>query len=187
MPRKGWDPDQSGWTQLFGPWPRAERNQSAVPALGQWRVPKRGRWRQPLPCRVFSLDNTNNLFSGLRSGSILSTRNEPNLFPSQSRVRHDCKGRKSKFLRNIKGSQHHHPHWAAKLNCCNLSWHTCAAGKDPFGSSMLRRGWKSMEVPTGWVHVLRGPRPLSQQWPMAQTVNHGSQPSAPRSSSPNSS
>ena len=42
-----------------------------------------------------------------------------------------------------------------------------------------------MEVPTDWVQILRGPRPPSQKWPMAQPivrVSHG-QPSAARSSS----
>ena len=29
---------------------------------------------------------------------------------------------------------------------------------------MPRRGWSTMDVPTGWVQVLRGPRPPSQKW-----------------------
>ena len=33
-----------------------------------------------------------------------------------------------------------------------------------------------MEVPTGWVQVLRGPRPPSQKWPMAQPVQRPRQP-----------
>ena len=30
---------------------------------------------------------------------------------------------------------------------------------------MPRRGWQAIDVPTGWVQVLRGPRPPSQKWP----------------------
>ena len=30
---------------------------------------------------------------------------------------------------------------------------------------MGRRGWKSLDTPTGWVQVIRGPRPPSVQWP----------------------
>ena len=33
-----------------------------------------------------------------------------------------------------------------------------------------------MEVPTGWVQILRGPRPPSQKWPMAQPVQRPRQP-----------
>ena len=30
---------------------------------------------------------------------------------------------------------------------------------------MVRRGWSALDVPSGWIQVLRGPRPPSQQWP----------------------
>ena len=33
---------------------------------------------------------------------------------------------------------------------------------------MVRRGWQSMDVPSGWIQVLRGPRPKSVQWPLAK-------------------
>ena len=32
---------------------------------------------------------------------------------------------------------------------------------------MVRRGWSQIDVPTGWVQILRGPRPPSAQWPRA--------------------
>ena len=32
---------------------------------------------------------------------------------------------------------------------------------------MVRKGWQSMDVPSGWIQVLRGPRPKSVQWPLA--------------------
>ena len=32
---------------------------------------------------------------------------------------------------------------------------------------MPRRGWRAVEVPEGWLQVLRGPRPASVQWPRA--------------------
>ena len=32
---------------------------------------------------------------------------------------------------------------------------------------MPHRGWSAMELPCGWVQVLRGPRPNSVRWPMA--------------------
>ena len=32
---------------------------------------------------------------------------------------------------------------------------------------MPRRGWQQLDVPSGWVRVLRGPRPKSEQWPRA--------------------
>ena len=32
---------------------------------------------------------------------------------------------------------------------------------------MVRRGWHQMEVPSGWVQVLRGPRPRAEKWPLA--------------------
>ena len=33
-----------------------------------------------------------------------------------------------------------------------------------------------MEVPTGWVQILRGPRPPSQKWPIAQPMQRPRQP-----------
>ena len=33
---------------------------------------------------------------------------------------------------------------------------------------MPRKGWRTIEVPDGWLQVLRGPRPLAERWPMAQ-------------------
>ena len=41
---------------------------------------------------------------------------------------------------------------------------------------MPRRGWKQFDVPSGWVRVLRGPRPPSERWPVAHrpsSVGHG--------------
>ena len=43
---------------------------------------------------------------------------------------------------------------------------------------MGRRGWKSLDTPTGWVQIIRGPRPPSVQWPRVgqqsrQLVQHG--------------
>ena len=32
---------------------------------------------------------------------------------------------------------------------------------------MPRRGWQQFDVPSGWVRVLRGPRPPSERWPVA--------------------
>ena len=32
---------------------------------------------------------------------------------------------------------------------------------------MPRRGWSAMDVPNGWVQIIRGPRPKSVQWPKA--------------------
>ena len=31
---------------------------------------------------------------------------------------------------------------------------------------MVRRGWTQVEVPGGWLQLVRGPRPKSEQWPM---------------------
>ena len=33
---------------------------------------------------------------------------------------------------------------------------------------MGREGWTSMDVPSGWVQVIRGPKPPSQRWPQVQ-------------------
>ena len=55
---------------------------------------------------------------------------------------------------------------------------------------MPRRGWQQMDVPTGWVRVIRGPRPPSEKWPAARPVSVGrwrsgqqSKPSPPKSAS----
>ena len=31
--------------------------------------------------------------------------------------------------------------------------------------AMVRKGWSSLDVPSGWVQIIRGPRPPSQRWP----------------------
>ena len=33
---------------------------------------------------------------------------------------------------------------------------------------MVRKGCQSMDVPSGWIQALRGPRPKSLQWPLAK-------------------
>ena len=33
---------------------------------------------------------------------------------------------------------------------------------------MPRRGWRAVETPAGWYEVIRGPRPSSVKWPVAQ-------------------
>ena len=33
---------------------------------------------------------------------------------------------------------------------------------------MVRRGWTALDVASGWIQVLRGPRPPSQQWPSSK-------------------
>ena len=44
---------------------------------------------------------------------------------------------------------------------------------------MVRRVWRAVEIPQGWFNVIRGPRPPSERWPMAQgnrqppKVDHG--------------
>ena len=38
----------------------------------------------------------------------------------------------------------------------------------PYKSVLMpRRGWRAVEVPEGWLQVIRGPRPASVQWPRA--------------------
>ena len=40
---------------------------------------------------------------------------------------------------------------------------------------MPRRGWRAVEVPEGWLQVIRGPRPASVRWPRAaQNLNRES-------------
>ena len=55
---------------------------------------------------------------------------------------------------------------------------------------MPRRGWKSMEVPTGWVQILRGPRAaiteVAHGTTRAASASATGQPSAARSSSSHS-
>ena len=31
---------------------------------------------------------------------------------------------------------------------------------------LVRKGWTQVEVPGGWLQLIRGPRPKSEQWPM---------------------
>ena len=35
---------------------------------------------------------------------------------------------------------------------------------------MPRKGWRAVETPAGWYEVIRGPRPPSVKWPMAQPI-----------------
>ena len=53
----------------------------------------------------------------------------------------------------------------------------------PVSRSMVRKGWSAMDVPSGWVQVLRGPRPPSQKWPPAKrnavTESRGQRQGAP--------
>ena len=53
---------------------------------------------------------------------------------------------------------------------------------------MVRKGWTKMDVPDGWVQIIRGPRPRSVQWPSVgrQEVPMRSQPSIskPREKAP---
>ena len=41
---------------------------------------------------------------------------------------------------------------------------------------MVRKGWTHVEVPNGWVQLIRGPRPKSVQWPRA----HDRKPQQPQ-------
>ena len=45
---------------------------------------------------------------------------------------------------------------------------------------MPRKGWSTMEVPSGWLQVIRGPRPRSVQWPRASAPPRQSNESQPR-------
>ena len=38
---------------------------------------------------------------------------------------------------------------------------------------MVRRGWQQLNVPTGWVQILRGPRPKAEKWPAASAIVPG--------------
>ena len=37
---------------------------------------------------------------------------------------------------------------------------------------MPRRGWSTMEVPDGWLQLIRGPRPKSERWPRRTPQTH---------------
>ena len=57
---------------------------------------------------------------------------------------------------------------------------------------MVRRGWSHVDIPNGWVQLIRGPRPKSVQWPRAskegkpqQQVRQQVRPSRPVGSSRN--
>ena len=39
---------------------------------------------------------------------------------------------------------------------------------------MVQRGWQQLDVPTGWVQILRGPRPKAEKWPAASANVQGS-------------
>ena len=39
--------------------------------------------------------------------------------------------------------------------------------------SMVRRGWSTVEVPSGWLQVIRGPKPPAVRWPPANKVSVG--------------
>ena len=39
---------------------------------------------------------------------------------------------------------------------------------------MVHRGWHQLDVPTGWVQILRGPRPKAEKWRAASAKNQGS-------------
>ena len=41
---------------------------------------------------------------------------------------------------------------------------------------MVREGWTQVEVPNGWVQIIRGPRPKSVQWPRASEDGKPQQP-----------
>ena len=40
---------------------------------------------------------------------------------------------------------------------------------------MVRKGWTQVEVPNGWVQLIRGPRPKAAQWPRAPKSSDGKQ------------
>ena len=46
-------------------------------------------------------------------------------------------------------------------------------------STMVRKGWTSVEVPDGWLQVIRGKRPPSVQWPRAGSQQHARQTGKP--------
>ena len=44
---------------------------------------------------------------------------------------------------------------------------------------MVRRGWSTVEVPSGWLQVIRGPRPPAARWPSAHKGSVQRSPSKP--------
>ena len=44
---------------------------------------------------------------------------------------------------------------------------------------MVRRGWSTVEVPNGWLQVIRGPRPPAARWPSAPKGSVQRSPSKP--------
>ena len=42
---------------------------------------------------------------------------------------------------------------------------------------MGRRGWTKVEVPDGWLQVIRGPRPRSEKWPLLTGPRSAAPPS----------
>ena len=36
---------------------------------------------------------------------------------------------------------------------------------------MFLKGWTQMDVPSGWIQILRGPRPPSQKWPKSSSAS----------------
>ena len=57
----------------------------------------------------------------------------------------------------------------------------CIRNKSNF---MVRKGWSSMDVPSGWVQIIRGPRPLSQRGQSLTSRNHQSGGGEPSESVP---
>ena len=51
---------------------------------------------------------------------------------------------------------------ARSPDCLFLLLHLCQPVR-----SMVRRGWSQLDVPTGWVQIVRGCRPKSVTWPRA--------------------
>ena len=47
---------------------------------------------------------------------------------------------------------------------------------------MVRKGWSQLEVPNGWIQLIRGPRPKSVQWPR---VSQPAEVRVPRQPKPN--
>ena len=45
---------------------------------------------------------------------------------------------------------------------------------------MPRKGWSQLDVPSGWVQIIRGPRPWSVQWPRAPAPQRPQQGSTSR-------
>ena len=49
---------------------------------------------------------------------------------------------------------------------------------------MVRRGWTKVEVPDGWLQVIRGPRPPSEKWPLQTGPRSAATPSKPEPRQP---